>query len=92
MAALAQNLSSTSPSNRDGYKNPKVDQALKDLRAAATDDEKTKQFGIIATEVARDLPGYVWSKVEEYVVWQEDVHGLQFNHSTSVHLDKAWIG
>jgi peptide/nickel transport system substrate-binding protein len=92
MAALAQNLSSTSPSNRVGYKNPVVDQALKDLRAAATDAEKTKQFGIIATEVARDLPNLVWSKVEEFIVWQEDVHGLQFNHSTSVHLDKAWIG
>jgi peptide/nickel transport system substrate-binding protein len=92
MAALAQNFSSTSPSNRVGYKNPKVDQALKDLRAAATDEEKTEQFGIIATELSRDIPALVWSAVEELVVWQEDVHGLAFNHSTSVHLDKAWIG
>ena len=57
MAALAQNFSSTSPSNRVGYKNPTVDQALKDLRAAATDEEKTEQFGIIATELSRDVPG-----------------------------------
>jgi peptide/nickel transport system substrate-binding protein len=92
MAALAQNLSSTSPSNRVGYKNPKVDQALKDLRAAATDDEKKEQFGIIATEVARDVPGYVWSKVEEFIIWQPDVHGIVFNHSTSMFFDKAWIG
>jgi peptide/nickel transport system substrate-binding protein len=92
MAALAQNFSSTSPSNRVGYKNPKVDQALKDLRAAATDDEKTEQFGIIATELSRDVPALVWSAVEELVVWHDDVHGLAFNHSTSVHLDKAWIG
>jgi peptide/nickel transport system substrate-binding protein len=92
MAALAQNFSSTSPSNRVGYKNPKVDQALKDLRAAATDDEKKTQFGIIATELSRDVPALVWSAVEEFVVWQPNVHGLQFNHSTSVHLDKAWIG
>jgi peptide/nickel transport system substrate-binding protein len=92
MAALAQNLASTSPSNRVGYKNPKVDQALKDLRAAATDDEKKEQFGIIAAEVARDVPGYVWSKVEEYIIWQPDVHGIVFNHSTSMYFDKAWIG
>jgi peptide/nickel transport system substrate-binding protein len=92
MAALAQNFSSTSPSNRVGYKNPKVDQALKDLRAAATDEEKTEQFGIIATELSRDIPALVWSAVEEYIVYHDDVHGLQFNHSTSVHLDKAWIG
>jgi peptide/nickel transport system substrate-binding protein len=92
MAALAQNFSSTSPSNRVGFKNAKVDQALKDLRAARTDDEKKKQFGIIATEVSNELPVYAWSKVEEFVVFHDNVHGLQFNHSTSVHMDKAWIG
>jgi peptide/nickel transport system substrate-binding protein len=92
MAALAQNFSSTSPSNRVGFKNAKVDQALKDLRAAKTDDEKKMQFGIIATEIANELPALPWSPIEEFVVWHDNVHGLQFNHSTSVHLDKAWIG
>jgi peptide/nickel transport system substrate-binding protein len=92
MWALAQNFSSTSPSNRVGYKNPTVDAALKALRAAETDDEKTEQFGIIATELSRDVPGLIWSAVEEFVAYHDDVHGLQFNHSTSVHMDKAWIG
>jgi peptide/nickel transport system substrate-binding protein len=92
MAALAQNLSSTSSSNRVGYKNPTVDQALKDLRAAATDEDKTAAFATIAEEVARDLPLLPFAAIEEYIVWQDDVHGLVFNHSTSVHLDKAWIG
>ena len=38
--AIAQNLTSASTSNRPGFKSPKVDQAVKDLRAAKTDDEK----------------------------------------------------
>jgi peptide/nickel transport system substrate-binding protein len=90
--ALAQNFSSNSPSNRVGYKNPTVDKALTDLRAATSDDEKKTQFGVIATELTRDVPALVWSEIEEFVAWQPKVHGLEFNHSTSVHLDKAWIG
>ena len=92
MPALAQNLSSTSASNRVGYKNATVDQALKDLRAASTDDDKKAAFKTIAEEVAKDLPLLPFAAIEELIVWQEDVHGLVFNHSTSVHLDKAWIG
>src|SRR5690606_6944348 len=92
MAAFAQNLSSTSPSNRTGFKSDKVDQALKDLRAAASDDDKIAAFKVIAEEVARELPVLPWGKIEEFIAWRDDVHGLTFNHSTSVHLDKAWIG
>jgi peptide/nickel transport system substrate-binding protein len=92
MPALAQNLASTSSSNRVGYKNPAVDQALKDLRAAANDDDKKAAFKTIAEEVSKDIPLLPFAAIEEFIVWQDDVHGLVFNHSTSVHLDKAWIG
>jgi hypothetical protein len=47
---------------------------------------------VIAEEVARELPVLPWGKIEEFISWNDDVHGLTFNHSTSVHLDKAWIG
>ena len=33
-----------------------------------------------------------FAAMEERIVWQDDVHGIEFNHSTSFHLDKAWIG
>ena len=92
MPALAQNLASTSASNRVGYKSPTVDQALKDLRAASNDDDKKAAFKTIAEEVAKDLPLLPFAAIEELIVWQDDVHGLVFNHSTSVHLDNAWIG
>ncbi|HEX7097566.1 MAG TPA: ABC transporter substrate-binding protein [Acidimicrobiales bacterium] len=92
MAAVAQNLSSTSPSNRVGFKNEKVDQAIKDLRAARSDDEKIAAFKVIAEEVAREVPVLPWAAIEEFIAWQDNVHGLMFNHSTSMYFDKAWIG
>jgi peptide/nickel transport system substrate-binding protein len=92
MAALAQNFASTSSSNRVGFASPTVDQALSDLRAAETDEEKTEAFRTIAQEIRDELPVLPWAAIEERIVWQDDVHGIVFNHSTSFHLDKAWMG
>jgi ABC-type transport system substrate-binding protein len=49
--ALAQNLASTSTSNRIGFKSSVVDQALKDIRQAKTDDEKKAAYKKIAEVV-----------------------------------------
>lgn len=92
MAALAQNLGSTSPSNRVGFKSTAVDDALTALRSAETDADKTAAFKIIAEEVAEQVPVIPFAAMEERIVWDEDVHGILFTHSTSFHLDKAWKG
>jgi peptide/nickel transport system substrate-binding protein len=92
MAALAQNFSSTSSSNRVGLASPVIDKALSDLRAAETDEEKTEAFRTIVQVVRDELPVLPWAAIEERIVWQDDVHGLVFNHSTSVFFDKAWMG
>ncbi|HEX7095243.1 MAG TPA: ABC transporter substrate-binding protein [Acidimicrobiales bacterium] len=90
MAALAQNLQSTSPSNRVGFKSEAVDQALRDLRAAQTDEEKVEAFRIIEQEVAEQIPVIPFAAMEERIVWHDNVHGIVFNHSTSMFFDKAW--
>src|SRR5690606_6678693 len=92
MAALAQNFGSTSSSNRVGFKSTVVDEALSDLRAASTDEEKTEAFRVIAQEIRDGLPVLPFAAIEERIVWQDDVHGIVFNHSTSLYLDKAWMG
>jgi peptide/nickel transport system substrate-binding protein len=89
--ALAQNLSSTSPSNRVGYKNPAVDQALVDIRVATTDDQKKAGYKKIAEAVAADLPFLVWSKVEEYTVFSSKVHGVVQANRAMVLFSQAWI-
>jgi peptide/nickel transport system substrate-binding protein len=92
MAALAQNFGSKSTSNRVGFASPIVDQALVDLRAAETDEEKTEAFRTIAQAIQDELPVLTFAAIEERIVWADDVHGIIFNHSTSFHLDKAWMG
>jgi peptide/nickel transport system substrate-binding protein len=90
-AALAQNLSSTSTSNRVGYSNAAVDQALKDLRKAKDDTEKKAAFKVILENVYRDVPMYAWSKIEARIIWNEKVKGVIPNHSGVFFIDKAWI-
>jgi peptide/nickel transport system substrate-binding protein len=90
-AALAQNLSSTSTSNRVGYNNPIVDQALKDLRKAKDDTEKKAAYKIILEQVYKDVPMYAWSKIEARIIWTEKIHGITPNHSGVFFLHNAWM-
>ena len=90
-AALAQNLQSTSPSNRVGYKNDAVDAAIKELRAAKTDDAKTAAIKKIVEQATRDLPMYAWATIETRMTWGPKVHGVVANHSTVPFLYKTWI-
>jgi ABC-type oligopeptide transport system substrate-binding subunit len=91
MWALAQNLQSTSASNRVGYKSAVVDKALKDLLHATTDDQKLAQYKIIAEAVANDLPFYIYAKVEEFIVFSPKVHGVMQANRGMVLLNNAWI-
>lgn len=91
IAALAQNLSSTSTSNRVGYKNDAVDKAIKDLWSAKTDDERKALNKIIAENVYRDMPMYAWSKIDARVIFNTKVNGVVQNHSGVFFLYKAWI-
>ena len=89
--ALAQNFSSTSPSNRIGFKNAVVDQALKEIRQAKNDDEKKAAFKKIAETMAAEIPALPWAKIEEFIAWQSNIKGVKQTHRSGVFLDKAWI-
>ena len=91
VGAIAQNLASTSTSNRIGFKSVVVDQALKDLRGAKSDDEKKAAYKKIVDEINTQLPVLTWAKIEARISWTPKVHGLQQNHSVTVLFDKAWI-
>jgi peptide/nickel transport system substrate-binding protein len=88
---LTQNLFSTSTSNRIGYKNTAVDTALKSLRTATTDDQKKAAYKTIAEQVAIDIPILPFSKVEEFIVWKDNIHGVRQTNRSGVVFDKAWI-
>jgi peptide/nickel transport system substrate-binding protein len=90
-ASLAQNLASTSPSNRVGYKNPIVDQALKDFRAAKDDAAKTAAVKTLSEQYNKDLPFYAWSAIEARIAYAPKVHGLVNNHSAVVFFYDARV-
>ena len=54
--ALAQNLASTSTSNRIGFKSTVVDQALKDIRQSKTDADTKAAYKQIAEVMTRSTP------------------------------------
>jgi peptide/nickel transport system substrate-binding protein len=91
MWALAQNFSSTSNTNRVGYKNAAVDKALKSLLVAKSDAEKRALFEEITKALAADVPFLPWATVEEYVAHSPKVHGIVGTNKGTVLLHQAWI-
>jgi len=89
--ALAQNFASTSPSNRIGFKSTVVDQALKDIRQAKTDDEKKAAYKKIAETMTAEVPALPFAKIEEFIAWQTNIKGMRQTHRSGVLFDKAWI-
>lgn len=91
IAALAQNLSSTSTSNRVGLKNAAIDKAINDLWSAKTDADRKALNKIIAEELNKEVPWYVWSKIEARVIFNNKVNGVMQNHSGVFFLHQAWL-
>jgi peptide/nickel transport system substrate-binding protein len=89
--SLAQALHSTAASNRVGFKSPKVDQALKDLRSAKTDADKKAQYKIIAEEFHAQVPWLNYSAVETLKAFSPKVHGVADSHRNYLYFDKAWM-
>ena len=89
--ALTSNLSSTSGANFGGYKNAAVDQAIKDLRKANTDDQKKTAYKIIAERVATDVPYLPIFKLEYFMIWSDKVHGVVPTTRATMLWDKVWM-
>jgi ABC-type oligopeptide transport system substrate-binding subunit len=89
--SLAQALLTNAASNRIGFKSDKVDQALKDLRAAKTDDQKKAAYKVIAEEFNAQLPWINYSAVETLKAFSAKVHGVAPSHRNYIYFDKAWM-
>ena len=89
--SLAQALNSTAASNNTGFKSAKADQALKDLRAAKTDDEKKAAYKIIAEEFNAQMPWLNYAAVETLKAFTAKVHGVAPSHRNYIYFDKTWM-
>ena len=89
--ALAQNLASTSSSNRIGFASTVVDKALSDIRVAKTDAELKTSYKAIAEVLATEVPVLPFAKIEEFIAWPASVKGMRQTNRSGVVFDKAWI-
>ena len=90
-AAMSRQLTSTSPANYYGYKNPDVDKALTELRAASSADEKKAVLGRIQQLVDADPFAANLAAFEESNVYRDRVAGLQLSRGSIVRFDKAYV-
>ena len=79
------------PVNRIGFNSPIVDQALKDLRIAKTDAEKTAAFKKIAEEVQARVPFVTYGAVEEYSTFTPKLQGAVGGNRSLIFFDKAFL-
>ncbi|HEV8298129.1 MAG TPA: ABC transporter substrate-binding protein [Acidimicrobiales bacterium] len=89
--AVAQNFTATSTANYSGFKSDRAEQAIKDLIAAKTDDQKKVAYKVIAEEYTAQLPWITYSAVETIVAFSPKVHGVTRSHRNFVFFDKAWM-
>ena len=89
---LARQLQSDSPGNVIGYASTEMDAALRAVRTASTDAEKTAAYKKVAEIYTRDVPALPIDHYSELIVWNKKSHGIVFNADTILHFDKAWTG
>jgi peptide/nickel transport system substrate-binding protein len=89
--ALTQNLRGDAPSNRVGFKSALVDQALKDVRSAKTDDARKAAYKVIAEEVIKNVPFVTFAAIEEYNAYSPKLNGIVGAGRSYVFFDKAWL-
>ena len=66
-------------------------QALKDVRAAKTDDARKAGYKVIAEEVAKQVPFLTFAAIEEYNAYSSKVQGVVGGGRSYVFFDKAWL-
>jgi peptide/nickel transport system substrate-binding protein len=88
---LLQNFDTNSASNRTGYSNPAVDKAIKDLRSAKTDADRTALYKTISENVAKDVPIVPMWNAEYTIAWNAKVHGFVTTSRINVLLDQVWM-
>lgn len=89
--SISGNLSSTSTTNRMGYKSPAMDAALTALKVASTDAAKLAAYKTIAQLYVQDVPFLVTSAVDERPTWNATVNDIKPGLQSMIYLDKAWI-
>jgi peptide/nickel transport system substrate-binding protein len=74
-----------------GFGDPQFDEALRELKRAATPDQMQTAM-VTVQEIWNDtVPSVSLSAVENVIAWNDRVHGLVFNENYSFYFAKAYV-
>lgn len=76
---------------RWGYSSTEMDEAIRAVRVAVTDEEKRAAWRQVATVWDADQPGVPLGTIHESVVWNEKLHGVVPTQQSVVLLHEAWV-
>ena len=90
-AAMNRQLNSAASSNYYGYKNPQVDAALADLKAAGSIEEKKAVLNTMQDLFTADPFFANFAAIEEANSYSERVHGLTQTRGSIIRFDHAFV-
>ncbi|HWJ67159.1 MAG TPA: ABC transporter substrate-binding protein [Nocardioides sp.] len=91
--SLGEVLFSTSPTNLSGYANPEMDQLLGELGPVGDDPSAgVETMRKIEELFQEEVPSVLVSPVGNFLVTQDEVHGIKVSTQALSLYDKAWKG
>jgi peptide/nickel transport system substrate-binding protein len=82
---------SRNPANPVGYKNPALDAALDDLRAARTVEDYQAALEEMQEIWNTDVPTVPLFATRDGTAWRDGIRGVQWHNSFNPLLDRAWL-
>ncbi|WP_141014773.1 ABC transporter substrate-binding protein [Nocardioides sambongensis] len=87
---LFGSMNSQSPTNSSGYANPKMDELLVELQAAASPEEGADTMAAIEELWNEDSPGIGMAAGGTFQPWNDNVHGMTPTTETMFLYDDVW--
>jgi peptide/nickel transport system substrate-binding protein len=91
MTSFNRNLRSDSPSNRQGYGNPAMDDALDALFAAPDDEARQEAMAEINSIYNEDWVGVIYGAPREGIIWADNIKGILPSNATTFLFGNAYI-
>lgn len=85
-------LNSSSTTNAPGYTDPRMDELLKSVKVAPSDEDRRAAIAVLQEEFNNKVPYLVWGASAAFVPWSDNVHGIVPSVDGIMLFGNAWIG
>ncbi|WP_211434991.1 ABC transporter substrate-binding protein [Blastococcus sp. DSM 46786] len=70
---------------------PEMSALINEFQGAGTEDEQSEIMGRIQEQWNIDVPALVYGPTPEFLMWSDDLHGVEDTVNSMVLLDDAWL-